>query len=145
MTAAPVTALYAGLGVLVLLALAVRVSWVRRAAGVNLGDGGDAALQRAVRAHANAAENIPPALLLLLVVELGGAAGWLLHVAGTALVAGRVLHGVGLNRSSGASFGRAAGMVLTWGVLALLAAAALGLAADLPLPGLPAADQLRIT
>lgn len=134
---AAVTGLYAGLCTLVLLALAVRVSLVRRARGVDLGDGGDPVLLRSVRAHANAAENMPAALLLLLVLELGGAAGWLLHGAGTALVAGRVLHGWGVNRSAGASFGRVAGMTLTWGVLGALAVAALALFARVPLPGLP--------
>ena len=134
MTHAPITALYAALGVLVLLGLAVRVSWVRRARGINLGDGGAPDLQRAIRAHANAAENLPLALILLLVVELAGAAAWLLHGAGAALVIGRVLHGWGLNRSAGASFGRVAGMALTWGVMGLLAGCALAAAIGLPLP-----------
>jgi hypothetical protein len=136
MTGAPVTALYAGLGTVVLLALAVRVSWVRRARGVNLGDGGDPALQRAIRAHANAVENLPLALILLLAVELADVATWALHAAGATLVIGRVLHGWGLNRSAGASFGRVAGMTLTWGVMGALAGTALAAWAGLPLPGL---------
>ncbi|MEF8794693.1 MAPEG family protein [Thiohalorhabdus sp.] len=130
---APITGLYAALCALVLLGLAVRVSWVRRRAEIFLGDGGDPALQRAVRAHANAAENMPLALLLLLTVELAGTAGWLLHGAGIALVAGRILHGWGLNRSAGASFGRVAGMALTWGTMGVLAGIALTAAAGLPL------------
>jgi hypothetical protein len=137
-TGAPVTAGYAALCALVLLALAVRVSWVRRARGINLGDGGDPELQRAVRAHANAAENMPLALILLLTVELAGVAAGLLHGAGAALVIGRVLHGWGLNRSNGASFGRVAGMALTWGVMGALAGTALTVWAGLPLPGLAA-------
>ena len=133
-----VTGLYAALCALVLLALALRVSWVRQARGINLGDGGDPALQRAVRAHGNAAENMPLAVILLLAVELAGAASWLLHGAGGALVIGRVLHGWGLNRSAGASFGRVAGMALTWGVMGALAGTALAAWAGLPLPGLSA-------
>lgn len=133
-----VTGLYAALCALVLLALAGRVSWVRRAKGINLGDAGDPALQRAVRAHANAAENMPLALILLLAVELAGAAAWLLHGAGAALVVGRVLHAWGLNRSAGASFGRVAGMALTWGVMGALSGIALAAWANLPLPGLSA-------
>jgi len=137
-TGAPVTGAYAGLCALILLALALRVSWVRRARGINLGDAGDPALMRAVRAHANAAEYMPLILILLLVVELAGAAGWVLHAAGIALVTGRILHGLGLNRSDRAGIGRVVGMVLTWGVLATLAGAALAVGAGLPLPGLPA-------
>ncbi|MFB6260571.1 MAG: MAPEG family protein [Thiohalorhabdaceae bacterium] len=131
---ATITGLYAALCALILLGLAVRVSWVRRRAGINLGDGGDPALQRAIRAHANAAENMPLVLILLLTVELAGAAGWLLHGAGTALVAGRMLHGWGLNRSAGASFGRVTGMALTWGIMGVLAGTALAATADLALP-----------
>ena len=134
MTGAPVTAGYAALCALVLLALAVRVSWVRRARGINLGDGGDPDLQGAIRAHANAAENLPLGLILLLLVEMAGAAAWLLHGAGAALLIGRVLHGWGLNRSAGASFGRVAGMILTWGVMGALAGTALAVWAGLPLP-----------
>jgi hypothetical protein len=138
MSAAPVTGGYAALCALILLALALRVSWVRRARGINLGDGGDPALLRAMRAHANAAEYMPLVLILMLVVELAGAAGWLLHTVGVALVTGRVLHGLGLNRSEHAGIGRVAGMALTWAVLGALAVAALAMAAGLPLPGLAA-------
>ncbi|MFA9460195.1 MAPEG family protein [Thiohalorhabdus methylotrophus] len=128
-----ITSLYAALNALVLIGLAIRVSAVRRAAGINIGTGAHPGLERAVRAHANAAENIPMGMVLLLTLELVGGAAWLLHACGSLFVAGRVLHGWGLNRSAGASFGRVAGMTLTWGIMAALAAANL-----LALAGLPA-------
>jgi uncharacterized membrane protein YecN with MAPEG domain len=117
-----ITALYAALIALLLLALALRVSALRRRFGVGLGDGGHVELHRAIRAHANTVEWALPILLLLLVAELNRAAPLLLHVGGIALVAGRVMHGAGLGRASGYSMGRFAGTGLTWLVLVLLAA-----------------------
>jgi uncharacterized membrane protein YecN with MAPEG domain len=115
------TALYAGLVAILLLVLAARVSTFRMRTGVGLGDGGDAAFQRAIRAHANALEWSLPVLLLLLVAELTRAGPVLLHACGIGLVAGRVLHAYGLSRHSGYSFGRFSGTGLTWLVLLVLA------------------------
>jgi uncharacterized membrane protein YecN with MAPEG domain len=116
-----VTALYAGLVALLLLALALRVSRFRMRTQVGIGDDGSPAFRRAIRAHANALEWSLPVLLLLLVAELCRASPVLLHAAGIALLAGRVLHGVGLSAHSGYSFGRFAGTGLTWLVLLVLA------------------------
>jgi uncharacterized membrane protein YecN with MAPEG domain len=120
-----VTALYAALTALLLVVLGVRVMLGRRRHGVGIGDGGNAGLQQAVRVHANAVEWTLPVLLLMLVAELNRASPALLHVAGIALIVGRVLHAVGLSTRTGVSFGRAVGMVLTWATLLVLAAFAL--------------------
>lgn len=124
--AAPITAVYAGLCALVILVLVGLVERQRFRHRVEFGDGGQIELARAIRAHANALENIPLALVLLLLWELAGAPPWGLHLAGVALVASRVLHGWGLNRSSGRSMGRAAGAVGSWMVIFGLALALLG-------------------
>jgi len=116
-----VTSLYAGLIALLLVVLALRVSLNRRRAAVGIGDGGDAVLARAVRAHANAVEWALPVLLLLLVTELVRAPVGMLHVAGIALVAARVLHAIGLSSSAGYSRGRFLGILLNWLVLVVLA------------------------
>lgn len=124
MIAAPlpvVTALYAGLVGLLLLALAALVSRLRRARKVGLGDGGDRELQRAIRVHGNAVEWALPGLLLLLVAELNRADPLLLHACGIAIVAGRVLHAFGLTRTAGVSFGRFYGSALSWGAILVLA------------------------
>jgi uncharacterized membrane protein YecN with MAPEG domain len=115
-----ITALYAGLIGLLLLVLAVPISRKRMALRVGLGDGGDAGLARAIRVHANTVEWAVPALLLLLLAELTRAPLVLLHVAGIALIIGRLLHASGLSRSAGASRGRFSGTLLTWGVIAVL-------------------------
>jgi uncharacterized membrane protein YecN with MAPEG domain len=66
--------------------LSFRVIRHRRSARVALGSGGDARLERAIRAHANFAEYVPFAVLLLVLAELGGAWPVLLHGLGALLV-----------------------------------------------------------
>jgi uncharacterized membrane protein YecN with MAPEG domain len=60
--------------------------------------------------------------LLLLVAELNHAGPALLHACGAVLVVARVLHAMGLAKSAGASWPRAAGTVGTVGVIVVLAA-----------------------
>ena len=116
-----ITAMYAGVSTLLVLALAARVARYRLTRRVGIGDGGDATLGRLVRVHGNAAENVPLALLLLLIAELIGVGAPWLHGFGVALVVGRALHALGLSGSAGTSFGRVAGIGLTWGTMAFLA------------------------
>lgn len=116
-----ITGIYAALAVLLILLLAARVSLRRKEAKVGIGDGGDAALLRRIRAHANAVENVPFALLLLLVLELNQTRPLWLHVFGCVLIAGRILHAIGLSRSSMVSSGRFLGTLLTWGVMLVMA------------------------
>jgi len=113
-----VTALYAGLNALILLVLAIRVSRQRSISKVGIGIGGDAAMERAMRIHGNAAENIPIVLILLGLAEACASSVVLLHGMGIALTLGRLLHAWGLTGSPNASFGRGAGIGLTWFALA---------------------------
>src|SRR5690349_5735724 len=114
---APITAFFAGLLGLLMLILALRVVAVRRATAIGLGDGGNALLFSRIRIHANAAEYVPLALILMLILEInGGSARWL-HVLGIALVVGRLAHVQGLSQSTGTSAGRFVGNVLTWSVI----------------------------
>ena len=117
----PITAFYAGLLALLMLALAIRVIRLRWKLRVGLGDGGDKAMSRAIRVHGNAAEHVPIALILMLCAELGHASAMLLHGCGIVLVVSRVLHAMGLGRSAGASWGRMAGTIGTVGVVVALA------------------------
>ena len=118
---APITALYAGLLGILMLVLALRVVAVRRATSIGLGDGGNALLFSRIRIHGNAAEYVPLALVLMLILELNGASSWWLHVLGIALVVGRLAHAQGLTLSTGVSPGRLVGNVLTWAVILLAA------------------------
>ncbi|MEZ5994744.1 MAG: MAPEG family protein [Hyphomonadaceae bacterium] len=109
-----IAALYAGVNILILLALAVLVIGGRRRHKIVLGDGGNQDFNRAVRAHANAAEYVPAGLVGILILALMEPAApiWLLHASGISLTAGRILHGLGLHAGM-LNFGRMFGMVLT--------------------------------
>ena len=91
-----ITSIYASLSALVIVKLAVSIIKLRRKNQVSIGDGGNEALQLAIRTHANAVEWIPIALLLLLTLELNGAPAILIHILGATLLIGRILHAIGL-------------------------------------------------
>jgi len=121
MTTPKITLLFASLQVLLMIVLLARVVRRRRHLRVGIGDGGDELLARRIRVHANFIENVPVAMTLMALLELSGlAAPWLWSLGGTLLIA-RVLHSIGLSGSSGESFGRFWGTLLTWVVLAAMA------------------------
>jgi uncharacterized protein len=108
-----VTPIYAaGLAILFII-LSARVIMFRRTYSIAFGDGGNAELQRRVRAQANCAEYAPFGLILLLLMELNGAGWGLLHFAGATFLAGRVLHGYGISLHPKSISLRTAGMMLT--------------------------------
>lgn len=116
-----ITGLYAAIAALMVVIFAIRVTLRRRAVQVGIGNGGDAVLAQRIRVHANAAEYVPLALVLLLILELNQTQPLLLHVFGCMLIVGRLLHAYGLSSSPGLTPGRAVGMVLTWAVIAIMA------------------------
>lgn len=117
----PVTSIYAALLALLVIFLAMRVVGVRFHAKVGLGTGQGGGLEQRVRVHGNAIENVPIALILLMLLEVGGlGAGWL-HGIGATLLVSRILHAWGLSRSRGTSFGRFAGTLGTWLLVAGMA------------------------
>jgi len=116
-----ITALYAGLLALIFVALGINVTRHRVKLRVALGDGGNAEMLRMIRLHANAAEYLPFAIVLMAIYELNG--GWhlALHVVGIALIVGRILQSWNMWSSETAGFGRRAGQSLTWLSIAALA------------------------
>jgi uncharacterized membrane protein YecN with MAPEG domain len=116
-----ITPLYAALAAVILSVLSLRIIGVRRSRRVAIGDGADEELARRIRAHGNFAEYTPLALVLILLLELGGAPAWQLHLIGAALILGRIVHAWSLTAHSGNA--RLIGMTLT---LFVLAAGALG-------------------
>lgn len=110
-----VTPLYAGLLVLWFLILSIRV--VRSRNGIALGDGGDAKLLRVIRGHANFAEYVPLALLLMAILELSRFSIYALHALGLTLLLARLLHGYALSFTPHFKFGRVGGAALTFLVL----------------------------
>ena len=122
MISVQITALYGGLCALLVIALAFNVVKFRRGKKVGIGTGGDKAGAVAVRAHANAIEYIPLALILMLVAEINGLSAVWLHCLGGALVLGRILHAVGFVAGKGGYHpGRFIGTSLTWLVILILA------------------------
>jgi uncharacterized membrane protein YecN with MAPEG domain len=86
--------------------------------------------------HANFAEYVPLALILLVLAELTGAAGLTLHALGLALLIGRVLHAYGVSQAEEDYRFRVAGMALTF--VALISGALLCLFGSWPLALRPA-------
>ncbi|MDH5219463.1 MAG: MAPEG family protein, partial [Gammaproteobacteria bacterium] len=78
---------------------------------ISLGDGDNKDLRAAIAAHSNASENIPIALLLLVILEYNGGNIWMVHFLGVSLVVGRLLHARGLLTSK--FKGRVIGMQIT--------------------------------
>ena len=119
-----VTALYTACVALLFLILSARVILYRRANRISLGDVGDKALIKRMRAQANCGEYAPIGLMLLLVSELSGAPALALHLMGMTLLAGRFLHAVGFSATPQKMILRQVGMAMT---LAMILFSALGL------------------
>lgn len=109
--------------VVLVIGLVLRVVYLRRRYGVGIGSGDHRDLSRAIRAHANAMETIPLALVLMLIAELAGAGQTLLLAGGSVLVVGRCIHAFGLSAHAGYSFGRFFGMIMTIAAMLIFAAA----------------------
>ena len=123
-----VTPIYAGCLALLFVVLSVRVVLRRRTAKVSVGDGGDKDLIKRIRVQANCAEYAPLGILLLLIVELSGAAALTVHELGLMLVAGRAMHAVGMGLTPQIPALRIIGMGLTFTMIGLSAVLALYLA-----------------
>ncbi|MDP3295769.1 MAG: MAPEG family protein [Nevskia sp.] len=93
----PVTAACAALSGLLILVLALRVSLMRNRFRIALGDGGNAELMRAIRAHANTIEFVPIFVILALCYELqAGANAALTTLVGVFLFA-RLSFAIGMS------------------------------------------------
>jgi len=91
-----VTAIYAIVLTGFFLVLSWRVIATRRGEQITYGDNDSKRVHARIRAHANWAEYVPIALLLMFLAEYQGISVLWLHVYGIILTVGRVLHGVGM-------------------------------------------------
>lgn len=96
MTFPATTALYAALLALLYLGLAGFVMAGRMSDNVLHGDGGDDALLKRIRSHANFSEYVPLTLILVGLLEGQGAGHGLVQGLLLALLVGRILHPVGM-------------------------------------------------
>ncbi len=120
----PVTSLYAALLAIVCIALAARVGMTRGKKSVPLGDNGDPDLIIPIRRHANFAEWVPLALLMMALVELNGGSKTLVHGLGAVLLAARIIHPFGLDAKMLNTWQRIVGAA---GTILVVAAAAVTL------------------
>jgi len=132
----PLTPVYAALLAALFVALSVRTIRLRQRLRIPVGDGGNRQLRRAIRAHANFAEYVPLALLLMYFLEMHTQARPSIHAYGIALIAGRLIHAFGVSQERERMGFRVAGIALTFGVIGICAAVllwhALRLAAATP-------------
>ena len=118
-----VTALYAGLLALVYVILSGWVIRVRVTQKVLAGDKGDPVMANAMRVHANFAEYVPLALILLLLAEMQGAPALALHALGAVLLLARIMHALGMATLPHKPPLRGGGAALTFAVLLIGGAA----------------------
>lgn len=116
-----VTALYAAILALIILALGINVTVHRVKLRVSLGDGGNPVMLRMMRLHGNAIEYLPLALVLMALYELNGGWHWALHVIGIALIAGRLIQTWAMWGTDIPVPGRGIGQTTTWASIAVLA------------------------
>lgn len=119
-----VSAPYAAVLGLLAAFLTIRVIVYRVKTGVDYGDGGEAMLAQAIRAHANFSEHTPIALLVIVLAELIGSPVMAIHGLAAVLVIARLASAYGLSAAVKTQTpGRKVGASLT--VLVLIVASLL--------------------
>jgi uncharacterized membrane protein YecN with MAPEG domain len=112
-----ITSIIASVLTLIFIKLSFAVIKLRRSNKVGLGSGGHDNLERAIRAQGNFAEYVPFGIALLACLELNAAPWWLVAAPGLSLIAGRLIHAVGINTPPPDFSKRVLGMKLTFGTL----------------------------
>jgi len=95
-----ITLFFAAAAALVNFWLGMRCGQVRMAEKINHGDGGNALLQRRMRAQLNFAENTPIILILFAALELAGANDMFLAIVAPLYIIARICHGLGMDADS---------------------------------------------
>ena len=121
MIAVPITALYAGLLGLLAILLANQVLYGR----LRTGRIADWKPDTLLRVQANFVEQVPMALIVLLVLELQGVQPMLIHAFGGSLVLLRLAHAWGLSRDPGATYPRLIGAQGTFLLVSIMSVAAI--------------------
>lgn len=109
-----ITLVTAGAAALLNLWLALRTGAVRMKARVDIGDGGNEALIRRMRAHANFVEYAPFVVILIGVIELTTGTSLWLWGASVLFIMARIAHAIGMD---GIRAARAGGFVVTFALL----------------------------
>jgi len=119
-----VSAITAGVILLLLMVLMINVGRHRGRSKTLLGEGSDPALLRAIRVHANLAENAAAFLVGFALLEMLGGHPLLVASLCGVFVAARLAHAIGLSRTEAPNAGRFLGALGTL-LVGLITAAAL--------------------
>ncbi len=95
-----ITATYAAILAVYYVAMSAYVITMRAKTDTLLGPGDNVQMLVAMRRHGNLAEYMPFAILIMALAEILGLSATWLHVAGIALVAGRLIHPFGVKAKS---------------------------------------------
>lgn len=106
-----ISALTAGVLIVLQTLLSALISGQRRKTHIAIGDGGDEALQRATRRHGNLAEQAGLFIAGFTLLELSGQAPNLLAVLCTAYVLARISHAIGMSQTVTTNPGRMIGAI----------------------------------
>lgn len=114
MTALQAVALYAGINLLLLTFLSVPIGLNRIKKKISIGDGGDPQMTALIRAHGNAAEWIPGALIGLFLMASLGYGTLFIHIVGVLFTIARGAHGYAFvsNQTGGPARRIGAGLTL---------------------------------
>lgn len=123
----PITTMLAGALALILVWLTINTITLRVKTDTSLGDGGNSALQTAIRSHGNFTEYTPLALILIGLLEFQNAPDLLVMALAGLLVVARLLHPLGL-KAKAPNAPRAIGTIGTLTVLIVAALYALYMA-----------------
>ena len=115
-----VTPLFAAVLGLLFVLLSLGVVRIRFSQRISMGVADNRALEKAVRSHANFAEYVPLALLLMWFVETLTLSSALVAVAGCVLVLARVFHAIGMANPKRWLVLRQLGVVMTFAVILVL-------------------------
>ena len=113
-------ALWSALLALLIIGLAANISYLRITRKVSLGDHGDRYINRALRAHGNAVEFIPLALVLLFSYAVLGGSAAMIHIFGGALFISRIAHAWGM-LAKATTLRRQIGAFVTYVIVIVLA------------------------
>ena len=103
--------------------LSINVIRARRKHKVGIGTGRNKSVERAMRVHANFAEYVPFALLLVALLELNKSNSLLLMGLCSVLLVGRLVHAYGVSMENERFAFRVSGMMMTFAVILIAALA----------------------
>lgn len=117
--------IYASLLAVMFVYLSIRTIRTRRKLRIGIGHADNPVMLRAMRVHANFAEYVPLAMLLIFFVESSAARPFFVHSLGIALLIARLSHAFGLSRDPEDFRFRVFGVALTFAVILVCASSLL--------------------